>query len=116
MTRIRDWLVAAGVLVLGRRSRPRMPGRDPILPPGPPSPRAELLVVGLFLAAALLALGFVVIYALDRLDHQTQFLGLELGLSLGLAVAPSVGTSPGDGELDSLGDSLGPVTDWSSPS
>jgi ubiquinol-cytochrome c reductase iron-sulfur subunit len=43
--------------------------------------RAELAVVALFGAGALCAIGFVVVYAIDSIPHQTQFLGLALGLS-----------------------------------
>jgi ubiquinol-cytochrome c reductase iron-sulfur subunit len=43
--------------------------------------RAELVVVGLLSAGALCAVAFIVVYALDRIPHQTQFLGLTIGLS-----------------------------------
>ncbi len=83
MSRVRDWFVSATVLLLGRRDkRPLAPERERVLPLEPPSPRSELAVVGLLFAAALFAVGFVVVYALDRLSHQTQLLGLALGLSL----------------------------------
>ena len=83
MSRARDWLVSAAVLLLGRREkRPLAPGRERIVPLERPSPRSELAVVGLLFAAAFFAVGFVVVYALDRVSHQTQFLGLALGLSL----------------------------------
>jgi len=76
--------VSALLLVLGRKRTPKPPldesaGR--IVPPGQPSPRAELLVVGLLLAAALCACGFIAVYALDRIPDQTQYLGLTLGLA-----------------------------------
>jgi ubiquinol-cytochrome c reductase iron-sulfur subunit len=88
VSRARDWLVAAAVLVAGRgRKKPLGPARERMLPAEPPSPRAELLVVGLLLAAALFAVAFIVVYALDRLPAQTQFLGLALGLSLGCIAA-----------------------------
>ena len=41
-----------------------------IVPDGPPSPRAELVVVALLALAALSAVGFIVVYALDRLPDQ----------------------------------------------
>jgi ubiquinol-cytochrome c reductase iron-sulfur subunit len=80
----KDWLLAGAMLLVGRRRRPRLkPGeRERIVPPGEPSPRAELLAIALLGIGALLAAGFVAVYALDRLPHQTQFLGLTLGLSL----------------------------------
>jgi ubiquinol-cytochrome c reductase iron-sulfur subunit len=53
--------------------------------------RAELTVVVLFVLSALGAIGFVVVYAIDGIPHQTQFLGLALGLSfLALAAAFAV--------------------------
>ena len=83
MSRARDWFLSAAVLVLGRgKKRPRGPERERIVPLEPPSPRAELAVVGLLFAAALFAVAFIVVYALDRLPHQTQLLGVALGLSL----------------------------------
>jgi ubiquinol-cytochrome c reductase iron-sulfur subunit len=44
-------------------------------------------VIGLLFCSALSAAGFVAIYALDRLPHQTQFLGLALGVSFALLAA-----------------------------
>jgi ubiquinol-cytochrome c reductase iron-sulfur subunit len=53
--------------------------------------RAELAVVALFGFSAACAVAFVVVYAIDRIPHQTQFLGLALGLSfLALAAACAV--------------------------
>jgi ubiquinol-cytochrome c reductase iron-sulfur subunit len=93
--RLRDWLVACGVLVAARVRRRegatgdrRVEGLPPsarerpeerIVPSGPPSPRAELVVIGLLLAATLTALAFVAVYAVDRVGHQTQWLGVCLG-------------------------------------
>jgi ubiquinol-cytochrome c reductase iron-sulfur subunit len=77
-----DWLIAAVVLLLGRgRKRPRRE-RERIVPPGPREPRAELAVIACFGLATLCAAGFVAVYAVDRIPHQTQFLGLALGLGL----------------------------------
>jgi ubiquinol-cytochrome c reductase iron-sulfur subunit len=68
------------VLVLGRRHRPpRLPGRKRIVEPGFPDVRAERLVVALFLCAAVCGAAFPVIYAVDAIPNQTQFLGLALG-------------------------------------
>jgi quinol---cytochrome c reductase iron-sulfur subunit len=76
------WLVALVVLLLGRGRRPaRIEGEERIVSAEPPSPRAELLVLALFGAAALSATAFPVVYAFDRIPHQTQFLGLALGLA-----------------------------------
>jgi ubiquinol-cytochrome c reductase iron-sulfur subunit len=71
-----------------RRLRPPEP-REPIVPSGPQEPRAELTVAGLLAASALLATGFIVVYALDPLAHRTQWLGLLLGGSL-IAVAAAL--------------------------
>jgi ubiquinol-cytochrome c reductase iron-sulfur subunit len=76
------WLVALVVLLLGRGRRPpRVEREERVVPAEPPSPRAELLVLALFGAAALSAAAFPVVYAFDRIPHQTQFLGLALGLA-----------------------------------
>jgi ubiquinol-cytochrome c reductase iron-sulfur subunit len=79
----KDWLLAAAVLLL-RRRRPRLkPGeRERVVPEGEPSPRAELLALALLGLGALCAAGFIAVYAIDRIPHQTQFLGLTLGISL----------------------------------
>jgi quinol---cytochrome c reductase iron-sulfur subunit len=91
MSRIRDWFVSAVVLLVGRRDkRPLAPERERILPLEPPNPRSELAVIALLFAAALFAVGFIVVYALDGLSHQTQFLGLALGLSLACIAAALV--------------------------
>ncbi|HWB69866.1 MAG TPA: Rieske 2Fe-2S domain-containing protein [Solirubrobacterales bacterium] len=73
-------LAALGLLRKARRQRPR------IVPEGEPSPRAELVVVALLLAAAGAAVTFIVVYALDW-PHLTQYLGLSLGAALALIAA-----------------------------
>jgi len=85
VTKLKDWLVAVVVLGLGRGKPPRPPRDEPrIVPAGETEPRAEgLLLVLLFLATAAAA-AFIVVYALDRLSHQTQWLGLALGSAFGL--------------------------------
>jgi ubiquinol-cytochrome c reductase iron-sulfur subunit len=88
------WLVAAVVLVLSRgRRRPRAPRRGRIVPQGGSSPQAELAVAALLVAATVCAVAFVVVYALDRLPRQTQFLGLSLGLAFGFLAAACVVTA-----------------------
>ena len=96
MSAIRRWLLAVAVLLV--RRRPPAPREDVdsgrIVQRGDPSPRAELAVIALFLFAGLCAVGFIVVYALDRLPRQTQFLGLSLGLAfLSLAAASIVACS-----------------------
>jgi ubiquinol-cytochrome c reductase iron-sulfur subunit len=82
IARLMDILTGAVLLLLRRRGRHLAPERERIVPAGPPERRGELAVIALLLLGAVLALGFVVVYALDRLSHQTQLLGACLGLSL----------------------------------
>ena len=50
--------------------------------PKSPHPGAETAAILLLLLAALLCAAFVVVYAVDRIPAQTQFLGIALGLAL----------------------------------
>jgi ubiquinol-cytochrome c reductase iron-sulfur subunit len=90
---VRRWLIAGIVLLLKRRGRDRDRPRERMVAEAPPSPAAELLVVGLLLCGSLCAVGFIVVYALDRLDSQTQLLGLALGLACAFFAAASVVTA-----------------------
>ena len=91
MAKVRDWLVAGIVLLLGRgKPRPRELPRARIVATGPSNPRAELAVALLLLLAASCAAAFVVVYAWDAIPAQTQFLGLALGLAFVLAAAASL--------------------------
>ncbi len=89
MSRVRDALVAAVVLVLG--SSPDRPGDEDldhrVVPRGPQERGAESLLLVLLGGAALAAVAFIVVYALDGIGHQTQWLGLSLGLAFGLLAA-----------------------------
>jgi ubiquinol-cytochrome c reductase iron-sulfur subunit len=87
VTRLKDWLIAAAVLALGRGRRGDRPRRPRIVAAGVPERRAETWVLLLFAAAAVAGAAFVVVYALDRLSHQTQWLGLSFGLAFGLLAA-----------------------------
>jgi ubiquinol-cytochrome c reductase iron-sulfur subunit len=88
---VRRWLVAVVVLLLGRlRRRPRVPGDARIVPPGAPERGAENLVLVLFGCAALCGAAFPVVYAIDSIPHQTQFLGLALGLALAFIAAACI--------------------------
>ena len=83
MSRARDWLVAAAVLLLGRGRRHAAaaePAEARVVARAPGNLGAELLVIAALGAASLFALAFVVVYALDRLPAQTQLLGASLGL------------------------------------
>ena len=85
---MRRWLLALLALLLGRgRRAPRVEREERIVPEAPPSPRAELVVLALFGLTALSATAFIVVYALDRLSHQTQLLGLTLGLAFAFLAA-----------------------------
>jgi ubiquinol-cytochrome c reductase iron-sulfur subunit len=84
MSRFVKFVLALGFLrgLKDRRRRRREQRRERIVAPGSPQPRSELVVVGLLLLSAVFAVAFVVVFALDRLSSQTQYLGLALGLSL----------------------------------
>jgi ubiquinol-cytochrome c reductase iron-sulfur subunit len=86
MRRAARWAIAGLVLLLGRGERRRaLPPGEPLVSRTPPAPGAELVVVGLLLLTAVLAVAFVVVYAGGA---DTQLLGLSLGLALAaLAVA-----------------------------
>jgi ubiquinol-cytochrome c reductase iron-sulfur subunit len=88
VSRLRDWLIAGPLLLLRRRG-PAAPQRHEG-EPTPPDPRAETAVILLLAAAAVCALAFVAVYALDRLPAHTQLLGLALGLSFLFAAAALV--------------------------
>jgi ubiquinol-cytochrome c reductase iron-sulfur subunit len=88
---VRRWLLAALVLLLGRRRRrPRVDESGRIVPPAPADWRAENLVLLLFACATASAIAFPVIYGFDSIPHQTQFLGLALGLALAFLAAASL--------------------------
>lgn len=90
MTRLKDWLVAAAVLALGRgRPRERAARKPRIVAAGNPDRRAENIVLLLFLLATVAAACFIVAYALDRLSHQTQWLGLSIGVAFALLALAS---------------------------
>ncbi len=92
MKQVFVWLLAGVVLLFRRRARDTQATHGPeperdigkrerIVPASDPAPAAELAVAALFTATALSAVGFVVVYAVDRIGHRTQFLGLALGLA-----------------------------------
>ena len=90
MSKARAWLVSIATLLLARRREPRLrPGEREriVVPEPPPGYDAELAAIWLFLASAVCALAFVVIYALDRLPAHTQLLGLALGLAFAFLAA-----------------------------
>jgi ubiquinol-cytochrome c reductase iron-sulfur subunit len=93
--RLRTVGVALAVMLLDRRrTRPRHPELhvvvpERVVPRGPADPRAELAALALLGLGGVAAVAFVVVYAVDRIPDQTQFLGLSLGLSL-LAIAAAL--------------------------
>ncbi|MGN6798342.1 MAG: Rieske 2Fe-2S domain-containing protein [Gaiellaceae bacterium] len=90
MTKLKDWLIAAAVLVVGRGDPPeRHEPKERIVAAGPPDRRAENVVLLLFVLATLAAAAFIVVYALDRLSHQTQWLGLAIGAAFALLALAS---------------------------
>lgn len=91
MTKLKDLLVALLVLALGRRrSRRHERDEERIVEAGAPSRGAENAVLALFFVATLAAAAFIVVYALDRLGSQTQWLGLCIGLAFLLLAAACI--------------------------
>jgi ubiquinol-cytochrome c reductase iron-sulfur subunit len=84
VSRVKAFLIAAVVLLLGRRRRERKQPAPRVVPPGAPDRPAENLVLLLFGGVTVCAAAFIVFYALDRLGHQTQWLGLAIGLAFAL--------------------------------
>lgn len=84
MARARDWLLAGLVLLAGRVGGTGGSGveRRRLIPRREPNDRAERTVLVLLALSSLSAVAFVVVYALDSIGAQTQYLGLTLGLAL----------------------------------
>jgi ubiquinol-cytochrome c reductase iron-sulfur subunit len=89
VSRARDAILSALVLLLGHGRRKPPKAGDRVVPELPPSPGAETAAIVLFFVAAACAVGFVVTYALAPMPHETQWLGLCLGLSL-VAIAAAL--------------------------
>jgi ubiquinol-cytochrome c reductase iron-sulfur subunit len=90
VTRLKDWLIAGVVLALGKTRPPRRRDEERIVEAGPPDRRAENAVLLFFFLATVAAAAFIVVYALDRLGSQTQWLGLSIGLALLLVAAACI--------------------------
>jgi quinol---cytochrome c reductase iron-sulfur subunit len=88
MSRLR-WLVAGLLLVLGFLRKGRRRQRR-IVPDVAPHRRAETVMLLLLGGAGVCAVGFVAVYAVDRIPDQTQFLGLSLGLAFACLAAACV--------------------------
>jgi ubiquinol-cytochrome c reductase iron-sulfur subunit len=88
MRRLVRWLGVAAIWWAARQDEdPDHEPRAPIVPPGSPSPRAEVVVAVLLLLAGACGAGFVAAYAIDGVGHRTQLLGLALGGGLGCVAA-----------------------------
>ena len=90
MRRLARWLVALLTLVFGRvlrKTHRRQAKEERIVPAGRGNRAGEFTVVAMFLLAALSAIGFIVVYGLNRVDNRTQLLGITLGLSLAFVSA-----------------------------
>ena len=83
MRRARNAIVAALVLLVGRRHRRRPTQEETRLVPAlPPNPAAELAVLALLGLSSLAAVGFILIYAFaDSLPSVTPLLGATIGLA-----------------------------------
>jgi ubiquinol-cytochrome c reductase iron-sulfur subunit len=84
MSRIKAFLIAAVVLLLGRKGSKPEQRAHRIVPPSRPDRRAENLVLLLFGGVTACSVAFIVFYAIDKLGDQTQWLGLALGLAFSL--------------------------------
>jgi ubiquinol-cytochrome c reductase iron-sulfur subunit len=87
-----NWLLAGLALLLSRgrpRRRVRAVPPERIVAPGPSAPRAELVTLGLFGAAAACGIAFPILYGLD-VQPQTQVLGASLGLALVFVAAACI--------------------------
>jgi ubiquinol-cytochrome c reductase iron-sulfur subunit len=82
MGKARDLLLSGLVLVAGRGRRSPRSKASRVVPDFDANPGAETAAILLLFLSGLFAAAFVVVYAIDRIPHQTQFLGLALGLCL----------------------------------
>jgi quinol---cytochrome c reductase iron-sulfur subunit len=81
VSKLKDAVVAGVVLLLGRRRPPDWPEEHEkrIVEEGTPERRAETVLLVLLALVALCAVAFMVVYALEDLEHRTQYLGLAIG-------------------------------------
>jgi ubiquinol-cytochrome c reductase iron-sulfur subunit len=92
VSRLKDLLVAAVVLLLGRRRKPRFPKQHEkrIVEAGEASRGAENVVLVLLALVAAAAVTFMVIYSFEGLAHQTQYLGIAIGAAFVLLAATCI--------------------------
>jgi ubiquinol-cytochrome c reductase iron-sulfur subunit len=83
VSRLRNAIVSALVLLIGRRRRRRPRGEETrILPALPPNPAAESAVLVLLGLSSLSAVGFILIYAFgSSLPEETPLLGTSIALA-----------------------------------
>ena len=91
MITLKNAFVAAVMLALGRGRRADAGNSERRqVPPGPQERGAETLLLALLAAAAVASFAFIIVYAVDRIGHQTQWLGLALGVAFLLLAAACV--------------------------
>jgi ubiquinol-cytochrome c reductase iron-sulfur subunit len=82
VSRIRNAIVSALVLLVGRGRRRPKPEDTRIVPAQPAHPAAELAVLALLGLSSLSALGFILVYAFAAsIPNETQLLGVAIGLA-----------------------------------
>jgi ubiquinol-cytochrome c reductase iron-sulfur subunit len=81
VSRVKDWAIALGVLLVGRRRGPHRPAAADrrLVPEGSRERGAETWLLVLLAVVMGCAVAFIAVYSVDRLAHQTQYLGLALG-------------------------------------
>ena len=93
MSRAKDALLSGLVLLAGRGRRKARRDTSRVVPDYDSNPGAETAAILLLFVGSLCFAAFVVVYAIDRIPHQTQFLGLALGLGLGCVAAALIVTA-----------------------
>jgi ubiquinol-cytochrome c reductase iron-sulfur subunit len=98
------------VLIFGRlRRRPRIE-HERIVGTGPPDRGAQVLVFWLFIAAAICGIAFPVVYAVNAIPRQTQFLGISLGLCLGFIALACIVMSRSLVPVEEIEEEYGPTS------
>jgi quinol---cytochrome c reductase iron-sulfur subunit len=79
VSKAKDLLLSGLVLAASRGRRKPRKESSRIVPDHGPNPGAETAAILLLFLSGLCGVGFVVVYALDRIPNQTQYLGLCIG-------------------------------------
>ncbi len=83
MSRTRNAIVSALVLLLGRGRRRHRTEETPLVQQAEPNPRAELAVLALLGLSGMFATAFILVFAFaDDLPANNELFGLTLGGSL----------------------------------